>query len=76
MSWLVKIIENKYKFTSNSTKLCLHLNKNTNYSSDDLLFLDSHVLLNPKRIVVRSGDGSILYTHLMGGVSSLETLRL
>ena len=65
INWLVKIIENKNKFTLKATQLCFHLNKNTNYSGDELLLIDSHVLRNPKRITVHTGDGSILYAHLL-----------
>ena len=74
MNWIVKIIENKYKYTLNSTQLCFHLNKNTNYSASALSFIDSHVLHNPKRIVVRTGDGSILFAHMLN-VQFLDTIE-
>lgn len=65
IQWLTALIDNKEKFTSNQTSLCFHLNSESKYSEYEMRLLKSRmVLINPERIRVRAGDGSILMGHL------------
>ncbi len=64
--WLSALINNKEKYLSELTKLCFHLNLNSNYSLDDIKYLKSRmILVNPKRIKVNVYDGSILMGHII-----------
>lgn len=66
LPWLLALIDNKEKYASKDTNICFHLNLATNYSKSDLIMLkNKSILLNPHRIVVKVGDGSIFMGHLM-----------
>lgn len=65
IQWLLALINNKEKYTLKNTDICFHLNSKSNYTDSEIRVLKNRmVLVNPERIQVRIGDGSILLAHL------------
>ena len=62
--WIDALLANARQHTT--ACLALHLNRKSNYSVHDLArWNNAFVAVNPERVVVDKGYGSILYAHLL-----------